>query len=68
MTDRLKGLTVAFTKEMREDDAEYLIKLISALKGVSRVTPILSDPHDWLIKSQVKEELREIIFDWFKKL
>ena len=46
MTDRLKGCTVVFDRDIRVDDAEHLLDAIRMLRGVIDVTPeikVLSD-------------------------
>ena len=48
MTDRLKGCTVVFDRDIRVDDAEHLLDAIRMLRGVIDVTPeikVLSDFH-----------------------
>jgi hypothetical protein len=59
MTDRLKGLTVAFAHDIREDDAEAIVNAIKIIKGVLDVKPIVSTHDDWIIESRVRRELGE---------
>ena len=44
MTDRHAGYVVVLDRDMREDDAQDVIKAISLLKGVAAVTPHLASP------------------------
>ena len=47
MTDRLKGCTVVFDKDIRVDDAEHLLNAIRMLSGVIEVTPEVSVPSEF---------------------
>lgn len=57
MTDRLRGCTVSFIKDIREDDAEALLNAIQMLKGVLAVEPSLSTADDWVAQQRVRHEL-----------
>ncbi len=59
MTQRLKGLTVAFEQDIREDDAEALINAIRMIRGVASVTPIEADSGDWINRQRVRHEIAE---------
>ena len=63
MTTRLKGFTVALEHDIREDDAETIKSAIESLRWVLSVKPIESDPRDWINRSQIKNQLREKLFD-----
>ena len=43
MTDRIHALTVVLDKDMRDDDAEGLIKAIGRFRGVLHVDTHVSD-------------------------
>ena len=62
MTDRIKGFVVVLKEDLREDDAEATLKAIEMVKGVIKVTPVMSDAHDYIIRQQVKQEFREKIY------
>ena len=62
MTDRLKGLTVAFEKDIREDDAKCIVAAISMIKGVASVTASISSAEDWMNRQQVKSEVIKKIY------
>ena len=68
MTDRIKGLTVALAQNIREDDCQPIIDAIKMIKGVEGVILHVADPMDYIAKQQVKNELRDKIFEWFKNL
>lgn len=46
MTDRLKGCTVAFERDIRVDDVVPLLDAIRHLRGVADVEPLIADPDD----------------------
>jgi hypothetical protein len=66
MTDRLKGVSVTFTDDIREDDAEAVINAIRQLRGVLVVGPILADYRDVMAEQRVRhdlgKELMEIVY------
>jgi len=62
MTARIKGLTVALTHDIQEDDCEAIINAIKMIQGVENVTDIISDSTDWIAKQHVKNEIREKVF------
>jgi len=68
MTDRIKGLTVALTHNIRDDDCQCIIDAIKMVKGVEGVEMHVADPMDYITKQQVKSELRDKIVEWFKSL
>ena len=57
MTDRLKGLTVAFDRDIREDDAEAIVNAIKMIKGVLDVQPSYATSDDWIVEERVRREL-----------
>lgn len=62
MTDRLKGVWVAFDKDIRDDDAEPLIAAIKCLRGVQAVTPAIADSSDWMARERIRHELGKEIW------
>jgi len=61
MTDRLKGATVVFKADIREDDAESILNAIRMIKGVLAVTGVISDSDDWMNRRRIEGEMRERI-------
>lgn len=56
MTTKLKGCTVAFTDDIREDDAEKILEAIRCLRGVLTVRPIEASPSDdWIIEERRRD-------------
>lgn len=63
MTDRVIAFTVGLEKEMRIDDAEPIMAAIRQLRCVASVDPVIADPMMHVIKSQVRQEFSQAIFD-----
>lgn len=57
MTDRLKGCTVAFDRDIREDDAEAILNAIRCLRHVLTVTPLISVSDDWVAEERARQQL-----------
>ena len=57
MTTRLKGFTVVLNNDIREDDAEQIIRAIQMIKGVQNVVPVETNPDDYINRSQIRHEL-----------
>lgn len=68
MTDRIKGVTVCFDRDIREDDAECLINAIKMIKGVASVESHVRDHNDWLARERVKSELKKSLYDTIKNI
>lgn len=66
MTDRLKGVTVVFDRDIRVDDAEAILAAIQMIKGVACVAPSISTSDDWMNRERVRIELVEKIFEVLK--
>lgn len=62
MSDRFKGLHVAFEHPIRDDDAEAIISAIRQLRGVADVTPFVDDHTDWMNRSMIRLEFRKELF------
>jgi hypothetical protein len=63
MTDRLKGCTVVFGKDIREDDAEYILNAIRMIKGVSQVEPVISESGDLITEMRMERRVIEFLQD-----
>ena len=57
MTDRLNSLTIVLAEDVREDDAETIIKAISMIKGVLSVTPHVVSYADHIAQHRVRHDL-----------
>ena len=67
MTDRLKGLTVVFDDDIREDDAQPLIDAIGQLRGVLSVEPVKTTAEDYYARQRIARELKQKIYAVFEK-
>jgi hypothetical protein len=67
MTTRLKGFVVTLEHDIREDDAEQVLRALSMVRGVVGVKPIVSDPGDMIIRSRVTAEIYQKIFEVFRE-
>lgn len=57
MTDRIKGVFVAFDTDYRDDDAEVIMDAIRMIKGVKAVEANVANPDDWMNRDRIKREL-----------
>ena len=56
MTIRVKGCTVTFNRDIREDDAESLVDAIWMLKWVANVELVESSSVDWFARNRIRHE------------
>lgn len=61
MTDRFKGVTVAFEHDIREDDAVAVINAIRMIRGVLAVEPVAATHGDWINREQIRNEMRDAV-------
>ena len=57
MSDRVKGLTVILTRDLREDDVQLLVDAISMLRGVKKVTTVIAEHLDYIIRERTITEM-----------
>ena len=62
MTDRYKGLTVAFKQDIRDDDAQKIIEAIRLLRGVADVKPVLAGFEDLTTTIRVNREWSDALY------
>ncbi len=67
MTTRLKGLRVAFEKDIREDDARSIIGAIGMLRGVLTVKPIEAESDDCIIEDRIRQEFSKRLWKALQK-
>jgi hypothetical protein len=58
MSDRIKGVVVAFEHDLKDEDAAELIKAISMIRGIANVSPSVVNHDDYMNRAQIKWELR----------
>jgi hypothetical protein len=63
MTDRLKGCTVVFDHDIRDDDAEPLLNAIRMLKGVVAVEPSISTSEDYMAQERIRHEMGQKLWE-----
>ena len=68
MTERLKGVYVAFDRDIRDDDAEFILNAIRMIKGVKSVEANVVDADDWMNRQNIKSEYRTKILNVLKEL
>jgi hypothetical protein len=59
MSDRIKGVVVAFEKEMHEDDANRIVRAIMQLRGVAAVGLSVDNSDDFINRARVRSELSD---------
>ncbi len=57
MTDRISGFLVTLENDIREDDAQDVIKSIALTKGVLSVMPVKTEPLGQIISTRVRQEV-----------
>ncbi|HET8706570.1 MAG TPA: hypothetical protein VFM46_09740 [Pseudomonadales bacterium] len=63
MTDRVNGLFVTLSEDMREDDAKPLIDAICRLRGVAAVGVRVTEFSDTIAQIRVRNELSSKLLD-----
>jgi hypothetical protein len=63
MTDRYHSLIVVLEKDIRDDDAEELIKAIKMLRGVLAVDPEVVDPTTHMAEARARIDIQQKLFD-----
>lgn len=66
MTDRIKGLIVTLEPNVREDDAQLIIRAISLLPGVIDVQPLVADHNHLMATAQARIELQKRLWQALK--
>lgn len=67
MTDRFYSLTVVLEKDIREDDAESIIKAILMIKKVLSVKGNVSNPATYTAETRARHELISKLFNVLKE-
>ena len=62
MTDRLKGLTVVFEKDIREDDAQCIIDAILMIKGVVAVNNSFVNSDDYINRRKIADDIKSRLY------
>ena len=57
MTDRYHTLTVVLESDIRDDDADGLMKAILHLRGVAAVSGVVRDMNSYMAEERARREL-----------
>ena len=68
MTDRIKGLVVAFTEPIREEQAEAIQNAIYQLRGVATVHALVDNPDDHVNRQIIRREMETKILNALRGL
>lgn len=63
MSDRYNYLTVALEANLKDEDAEGLIKAIEQFRGVLEVKPHVADADSYIADARAKHELRQKLWE-----
>ena len=67
MTNRHSGYVIVLEKDIREDDAEDLVKLFYRIRGVLSVKPVPADPlAEHIAKERLRHEMWELMLNQLK--
>lgn len=66
MAERTIYLTVVLDEEYSTDNVQPIVHAISMTKGVAHVGINIKDPNDFAIRTQVKCEIRQKLFEAVK--
>lgn len=67
MTDRYHSFTVVLDRDIREDDAEEIMKAIAMFRNVISVKGNVADPTSAMAEVRAKHELRERLWEMAKE-
>jgi hypothetical protein len=67
MTDQYNALIVVLEKDIREDDAEDLIKALGKFKGVIKVKGNITDIESFAAEERARHNIWDKIFNVFKE-
>ena len=61
MSDRIKGISISFTRDMSEEETQKIVDLVHCIKGVESVKRYPTDANTFMDRSRIKCELRDKI-------
>lgn len=68
MTDQYNAITVVLERDIRDDDAEFILNAIRMIRGVLKVTPHVADHTALVAEMRAKHEMRAKVLDLLKSL
>jgi hypothetical protein len=63
VSDRYKGLTVAFDRELTEEEARCVAGALRLMTWVADVQLSLTEPNDFMNRARVRTEIGEKLFE-----
>jgi len=67
MTDRHAGYLVTLVEDIRDDEAEEILKAICLIKGVIVAEPIVADPLGMIAENRARRDLWNKMMDLLAK-
>lgn len=67
MTDRHAGYLVTLGEDIRDDDAQAILKAICLIKGVIVAEPIVADPLGMIAENRARRDLWNKMMDLLAK-
>lgn len=67
MTDRVKGLTVTLSKDIRTDDVQAIKQAIEMIVGVTKVDFSIVTTDDHFNRTRIRQELSEKLWKVLKE-
>ncbi len=68
MTDTIKGCYIAFTHDIRTDDAQAILDAFRQFKNVASVTHVLTSYDDWMNREKVKNDIRAKLLEFYESI
>ena len=68
MTDRIRGVYVAFDTDFRSDDAQPIIDAIKMVRGVLSVEPHVTDARDYDARAKIHRHFQTEIIEALRRL
>jgi hypothetical protein len=66
MSNRIKGITISFSKDMSEEETQEIIDLIHHIRGVDSVVRYMAEANTFLDRARIKYELRDKVLEVFE--
>lgn len=71
MTDRISAFIVTLDQDIREDDVEFILNAVRAIKHVQSVKPLVKSWENHVAQERVRQEIGEKLLkviwpDWGK--
>jgi len=67
MSDKIKGCTVAFDEDYKQEDAEKIKEAILMIKGIRGVSFFVTDPADYINRTKIKHDIHKMLIENINK-